>query len=84
MWMWRLLISDCKLNIAWTEQQTLCGVFHGVAGIMHESAPMTMTNVGAEIGEYYMYRWSNDNSLCLKEYILKQQIFSDCYIFYTF
>jgi len=29
-------------------------MFHGVGGIMHESAPMPMTNVGAEIGDYYM------------------------------
>lgn len=27
-----------------------------------------------EIWDYYMYCWSNGNSLCLKEYILKQQI----------
>lgn len=54
IWMWRLLISDCMLNIRWSEQQTLCGMFHGVGGIMHESAPMPMTNVGAEICDYYM------------------------------
>ena len=49
-----MLISDCMLNISWSEEQTLCGMFHGVGGIMHESAPMPMTNVGAEIGDYYM------------------------------
>lgn len=42
IWMWRLLISDCMLNISWSEQQTLCGMFHGVGSIMHESAPMPM------------------------------------------
>ena len=54
IWMWRLLISDCMLNISWSEQQTNCGMFHGVGGIMHESAPMPMKNVGGEIWDYYM------------------------------
>lgn len=82
--MWCLLISGCKLNIGWPQQQTLCGMLHGVGGVMHENALLPMTKVGAEIWVHYMYRWSNDNSLCLKEFILKQQIFSDGYILHTF